>query len=335
MEKYEPCVPHHSPKRERPHRPHLNEIHQDYAYAYYEPGMPMRHQNIPGYYERASTSKPAPPNSMRALMSTTRKNLNGRNGVKYGYAGNGSVVRQHENVYEEIHEDKIKASNVSISQCLVDEEFRKVQNRHQRILGELNLSVEEMLMPFNDPEEQLLSKEYPTNDDELLAQIEQINGAYGFSSNNTVDLDSGFSGSNSSYSSRCKKSFKSSKVPLSCATHGPAINSHNNHSSFYGGITSVQASDEIGMISLSSRSSSSIYDSGKKFTHNFSPSISSNSTKSSKRNFWNRKTWRKIPGFSSTSSINNFPSNGRPIFKMECLLPINISFVTGSRLCSI
>ena len=147
-------------------------------------------------------------------------------------------------------------------------------------------------------------------DDELLAQIEQINGAYGFSNMSTVEIDTGFSGSNSSYSSRYKKTLKSSKIPLSYAAHGPAINSHNNQTSFFGGITSEQASDEIGMISLSSHSSSSIYDSGKKSTDNFSPSISSNSTKSSKRNFWNRNTWRKIPGFSSTTSINNLPSNG-------------------------
>ena len=208
MEKYEPCIPHPSHKRERPRRPQFNEIHQDYAYAYFQQNFQnnqssqnnaqMSNQNISGFYEEASSSKPVPANSMRALMSTTRKNLP-RNGIKYGYAGNGSVIRQHENVYEEIHEEKR-----SISQCLVEDEFRRVHNRHQRILGELNLSVEEMLMPFNDfndchefndPEELLISKKNQSND-ELLAQIEQINGAHGFSNMSAVDLDSGFSGSN-------------------------------------------------------------------------------------------------------------------------------------------
>lgn len=81
---------------------------------------------------------------------------------------------------------------------LVAEEVRRVQSRHRRVLGELNLSVEAMLMPpgSNCPvqndggqrgqrgtsTEELLSSVSPT--DELLSPL-------------PCDLDSGFSGSSS------------------------------------------------------------------------------------------------------------------------------------------
>ena len=80
-------------------------------------------------------------------------------------------------------------------QSLVAEEVRKVQSRHRRVLGELNLSVEAMLMPKmvegaeNNTEnqkdnstEELLGNMSPT--DQLLSPV-------------ACDLDSGFSGSSS------------------------------------------------------------------------------------------------------------------------------------------
>ncbi|CAD1468792.1 unnamed protein product, partial [Heterotrigona itama] len=79
---------------------------------------------------------------------------------------------------------------------LVAEEVRRVQSRHRRVLGELNLSVEAMLMPTvvdnNDEDEpqdqrgasteELLSSVSPTDD--LLSPV-------------GCDMDSGFSGSSS------------------------------------------------------------------------------------------------------------------------------------------
>lgn len=79
---------------------------------------------------------------------------------------------------------------------LVAEEVRRVQSRHRRVLGELNLSVEAMLMPTvvdnnNEDEaqdqrgastEELLSSVSPTDD--LLSPV-------------GCDMDSGFSGSSS------------------------------------------------------------------------------------------------------------------------------------------
>ena len=97
-------------------------------------------------------------------------------------------------------------SQVSLNQSILEEEVRRVQSRHRRVLGELNLTVEAMLMPPLPPRdeentnnnitssnkgsdtpdllEDLLFSVGPT--DELLSPTSCSIGA---------DLDSGFSGS--------------------------------------------------------------------------------------------------------------------------------------------
>jgi hypothetical protein len=306
---------------------YLNEMihHHDYAYAYYEPGAPMRHENIPaGYYEEAGPSRAPPPNSIRALLSTARKNNMQRTSGKYSHHQSDILQlgqRSQENVYEEIHDaEKRKMlrageSIMSLNQSLVEEEFRRVHNRHQRVLGELNLSVEEMLMP---PPPTAFIPTSPMSDRQtdprdFLGNGEVTDGSNGAGNynNNNLDLDSGFSGSNSSYIGGLRYQ-KSSTAAAGClAKKAPISEMPINHqhtdsgSSFYGGST-ASATDEIGMISLSSRSSSSLYDSGKKpkLKANSSPSHQG-AERSGKLAFWKGKGWKsKLPGFSSTSSIN-------------------------------
>jgi hypothetical protein len=330
MEKYEPTVKsHNSPgHRTLAHKPptngdYLNDMHHsDYAYAYYEPGAPMRHQNIPanGYYEEAGPSRAPPPNSIRALLSTARRNNMQRTSGKYSMAGasNGQLgPRSQENVYEEIHDaEKRKMlhstdSIMSINQSLVEEEFRRVHNRHQRVLGELNLSVEEMLMP--PPPTAFVpatATASPLSDRQadpmdFLASGEDGSSGAGNSYNNNLDLDSGFSGSNSSYIGSLRYQ-KSSAAAAAAAMKAPIIElpSHqhtDSGSSFYGYGSTASATDDIGMISLSSRSSSSLFESGKKSK----PKSASPSHAGTKLAFWKSKGWKsKLPGFSSTSSIN-------------------------------
>jgi len=336
----------HNNHHHKPHGDYLNEIHQlDYAYAYYEPGMPMRHQNIPGcYYEEAGPSRPPPPNSIRALLNTARRNNMQRTGGKYSHpammmqsnSDGGATIagglRSQENVYEEIHDaEKRKMmrageSVVSLNHSMVEEEFRRVQNRHQRVLGELNLTVEEMLMP---PLPSAFVPTTPMSDHQSADPMDflgsgevtdGLNGVGSSCSNNNMDMDSGFSGSNSSYigSLRYQKTATSSSkkaapnLQQQKQHHQLPINHHADSassSSFYGG---SGATDEMGMISLSSRSSQSLYDnnSGKKSkSKNQSPSHQPQQqgadSKASKVPFWKNKAWRsKLPGFSSTSSIN-------------------------------
>lgn len=46
-----------------------------------------------------------------------------------------------------LHAAQHQQSILSLNQSLVEEEVRRVQSGHRRVLGELNLSVEAMLMP--------------------------------------------------------------------------------------------------------------------------------------------------------------------------------------------
>lgn len=93
-------------------------------------------------------------------------------------------------------------SIMSLNQSLVEEEVRRVQSGHRRVLGELNLAVEAMLMPSGsregsddtdrdtEVEDQLADLLTVGPTDELLSPVPM------------VDLDSGFSGSSSGASYR-------------------------------------------------------------------------------------------------------------------------------------
>jgi hypothetical protein len=409
MEKYEPTVKHHHSPNHRGHvtlsHPshnhlnsnggggnkftsqdnYLNEIHHmDYAYAYYEPGVPMRHQNIPEYYEEAGPSRAPPPNSIRALLSTARRNNMQRTSGKYSLnsstpgvstsSANNTQIglgnRSQENVYEEIHDNEKRRlrggeSVMSLNQNLVEEEFRRVHNRHQRVLGELNLDVEEMLMPTVPPPPAQSNATTTTNNTAnsfiattpMLDQSDpldflgngEVNDGLLNGAGNYMDLDSGFSGSNSSYigslryqkttaNASCASSKKLKQQPPLLHSQIPINHQHTDSgSSFYGGSScSAEATDEIGMISLC-RSSSSLYESGGKKSSSASSTNSNNSkqlrhhgtspsssadNKSDRISFWKAKSrgWMsKLPGFSSTSSINKI-GKGEFFFKFLLIL---------------
>jgi Rho guanine nucleotide exchange factor 10 len=156
----------------------------DYSYAYYVPGPPTRHTNVPSRY----------PGTYREGSYRTRHTFLTRYGTE-------------ENIYEEISEVararlRPQQSIMSINQSLVEEELRRVQSGHRRVLGELNLSIEAMLMPSSSREgSDDTDREGETEDqladlltigptDELLSPVP------------LVDLDSGFSGSSSGASYR-------------------------------------------------------------------------------------------------------------------------------------
>lgn len=75
------------------------------------------------------------------------------------------------------------------------DEVRRVQSRHRRVLGELNLSVEAMLMPTaaDNNEEEVAQEARETCAEELLplASFADDGLSRGY------DMDSGFSGSSS------------------------------------------------------------------------------------------------------------------------------------------
>lgn len=77
---------------------------------------------------------------------------------------------------------------------LVAEEVRRVQSRHRRVLGELNLSVEAMLMPttVDNNEEEMTQEAHGTSTEELLPSVGPADDLL---SRVGCDMDSGFSGS--------------------------------------------------------------------------------------------------------------------------------------------
>lgn len=194
------------PSSRRTPQEHAWEMPNDYSYAYYEPGPPTRHTNVPhrGMYKEGSY--------------TTHHTYVTRYGTE-------------ENIYEEIS-DMAKArllapihqrqeSMASINQSLVEEEVRRVQSGHRRVLGELNLAVEAMLMPSNSREG---SDDTDRENDDQLADLLTVGPTDDLLSPvPMMDIDSGFSGSSSGASYRSaggslRRGFNRTKSSNACTT---------------------------------------------------------------------------------------------------------------------
>lgn len=303
---------------------------------------PQRSHYANGFNHRieiAGPSKPPPPNSMRALLMTAnRKAYKMSPTMRHMYT---TRYGTHENIYEEITcEERLRLlsgghSMMSLHQPhSVEEEFLRVQSRHRRILGELNLSVEAMLMPETPPNEEeattsetshepetsasqthlneLLNVVGPT--DELLSPV-SIHASNHNNSNNTCDIDSGFSGSSSSGAASYLGSLRyKNGLPVRSSTP-------TGHSSASSCRSSQRSSDDPGILMISSRNSkmyeNDMHTMGK--VHRFrcaedpGPNatykdgkviVNGLATTNNKGGFWSRKSWRKFPGFSSNTSVN-------------------------------
>ncbi|XP_063706981.1 lateral signaling target protein 2 homolog [Culicoides brevitarsis] len=308
---------HHSNGNNPHHHPH------EYSYAYYEPGAHMSNTMRQTTLQMAALSadpgpsRPPPPNSMRALLNTaSRKNSPNNRHMYINHYGT------QENVYEEIANDprmrimSAGSSMVSLNQSLVEEEFRRIQSRHRRILGELNLSVEAMLMPETPPstspthERVDLPASQHDNLNELLSQVGPTDELLSPVSTSAVngDMDSGFSGSSSSASyvgslryHRTNGGTGGNGSVCGTQTRSSTPSGGGNASSHSGSIRSSQRStDDSGITTTASRSFSSVYEGGKCATKK----SCDDTEKPQKISFWSRKGWRKIPGFSSTTSVN-------------------------------
>lgn len=128
--------------------------HQDYSYAYYEPGAIMCHSNIPTPDEVAGPSAPPPSSrSIRALLLKTKERT--RETFPTNRHTYTTRYGTHENIYEDVSDDS-QSRLVSSEQSLTDrgcakKEFQHILSNHYRVLEELNLDVEEMLMSASPP----------------------------------------------------------------------------------------------------------------------------------------------------------------------------------------
>lgn len=211
--------------------------HQDYSYAYYEPGAIMCHSNIPTPEEVAGPSVLPPPNSMRALLLKTKeKSHKTLPANRHTYT---TRYGTHENIYEDVSDDK-HTRLVSSEQSLTErgctkKEFQHILNNHYRVLEELNLSVEELLMsnsPPNEPPPTIIKRTTPQTSVETLSNhlssIDLKDDMRSPVSELVVGEDSGFSGSSSgasyigslrNYKTAITRSLRRSSAP-NCGSSG-------------------------------------------------------------------------------------------------------------------
>lgn len=239
----------------------------DYAYAYYDTG---HHLSMP------SSSKKASRHRGRGCIPKER-------GARHNYV---TRYGTEENIYEEItegsrtcpkHRYVPRQSLVSLDRSVVEEEVRRVESRHKRILGELNLSVEAMLMPECESPDSERAED--RDHIEELLRVGPTDELLSPASCNPPDLDSGFSGSSSgaSYVGSLRRK------PTGSVPHLPAV----AYGTRGAGVRILGADDCAARCSRESTSPRSSSCGDAKTT-----------------GFWNKKAWRKISGFSSSNSIN-------------------------------
>ncbi|EDW00173.1 GH12009 [Drosophila grimshawi] len=309
------------------------------------------------------------------------------------------VANQSENFYEEINAAALQSGKVaqqqlgcsigshsagSLNQTLVEEELRRVQHRHHKILGELNLSVEAMLMPESPPkcsppagagaagaagavagtppkpsptvcvtatsgQPAILGRLTSTSADnicdtssnvggieQLLATLkgQQTTHIAGNNSNTSCggtasaqqtsvattaggDLDSGFSGSSgASYigSLRLSKTQHikcARQTPTATAAYATQSCRSFQRSTAYDETIATASATTSSLMCASNSTFLTRASCGRRIlscariraAEDPGPTVP---TESKARSFWNRKGWRKLPGFStSTSSIND------------------------------
>lgn len=119
----------------------------DYSYAYYEPGAVMCHSNIPAVDKSGpSTSSPK---SIRALLAKPKNDKN-QSDPKNRHMYTTRYGTQ-ENIYEDVSSIGARLGSQSSVQSLSTQncsksEFENILHNHYRVLEELNLSVEELLL---------------------------------------------------------------------------------------------------------------------------------------------------------------------------------------------
>ncbi|XP_033171087.1 midnolin homolog [Drosophila mauritiana] len=148
-----------------------------YSYAYYEPGAAKCHTNVPaaqgagpGQGQAHQVQSKSPPrNSIRALLAKSFRSKSSTNHGGQSTSSSPSAEERDrhtyttrygttENLYEEVSDQKIRkvlsdnriASGSSAGN--VKEEQRRVQHNHFRVLDELNLSLEALIMPPTPPD---------------------------------------------------------------------------------------------------------------------------------------------------------------------------------------
>lgn len=143
-----------SPARRRhaPPPPPSMSAHQDYAYAYHECGGEQRrsrHNYITTYgveeniYEEIADARGAFENPYDFAERCTPR----YKGSAARYRALGRALSEEDSCYKEAGSQQYRPLGRAVS-----EEVRQVQRGHQRVLGQLDLAMEALIMPGSDPE---------------------------------------------------------------------------------------------------------------------------------------------------------------------------------------
>ncbi|XP_055843065.1 uncharacterized protein LOC129909920 isoform X1 [Episyrphus balteatus] len=302
-------------------------INHVYSYAYYEPGAAKCHTNIP-HKDRLSPilpipgpSKSPPRNSIRALLAKSfrSKTFNAANSSeeRHTYTTRYGTT---ENLYEEVNEQKIRKvlSDNRIGSAntgAVKEELRRVQHNHFRVLDELNLSLEALIMPPTPPDisptqESSSEKQQqpPVMSHTSLENLSSTLNSIELKDHTCInpefdegDLDSGFSGSGSSSGASYNESLRYYKTGTQSVMHTTTLphNLRSCRSSTASGTStsksSMNSSEDqgIGMLTTTNTSSSPFNYNNRRCSDTQrssarSASASATGTKP-KKNFWTIK----------------------------------------------
>lgn len=247
------------------------------------------------------------PNSMHSLtMNRHNSGLGGGSGSRHMYT---TRYGTQENIYEDIEAEHRLAmlnggqSMISLPQSMVEEEFRRVETRHRRVLAELNLSTEAMLMPSTPPSYTLPDEQYVNSEQlsELLQSVEITDELLSPVSGSVIgngDMDSGFSGSSSGASCIGSIRYRNgltlpSKSPTPIETCNASIYSEN-----------YRSSGDASFVTYSSRSKLTFP------SDTFEHALPIESSKN-KNSFWSRKRWRKFPGLLGSGTQKSSVENGK------------------------
>ncbi|XP_014086033.3 uncharacterized protein [Bactrocera oleae] len=132
----------------------VDSVDHVYSYAYYEPRVVKCHTNI-SQKEIIGKCKNEQMNSRQNILLKGVRSKASRFDKAYFSLDDRHTYTTHygtmENLYEEVNEKSVKNvlcdNRISISANSVKEEILRVQRNHFRVLEELNLSLEALIMP--------------------------------------------------------------------------------------------------------------------------------------------------------------------------------------------
>lgn len=272
-----------------------------YSYAYYEPGAAKCHTNIPPKESPpiipiAGPSKSPPRNSIRALLAKSFRSKTltpSSSEERHTYT---TRYGTQENLYEEVNDQKIRkvlSDNriVSVNSTIVKEELRRVQHNHFRVLDELNLSLEALIMPPTPPDISPTEDKGTHCTSSSMENLSSTLNSIELKDHTCInpefdegDLDSGFSGSGSSSGASYNESLRYYKTgAVMQTTTLPHMRSCRSSTSNTSTSKSSMNSEDQGIAMMTSASSSPF-----NYARRCSDSQRSSGTKP-KKNFWTIK----------------------------------------------